>query len=90
MICRGGVEKRWLIGSDLVFILDCTGSMQKYIDATRDHVVGICDNIKREEGLGGEDDLRVAVSPSVCVELVWTWTNTFWGNQGTCRMSMSL
>ncbi|KAI9634646.1 uncharacterized protein MKK02DRAFT_37526 [Dioszegia hungarica] len=46
---------------DLVFVLDCTGSMQKYINATRDHVVGICDMIRGEEGLGGQDDLRVAV-----------------------------
>ncbi len=37
--------------------------MQRYINATRDHVVGICDMIRGEEGLGGQDDLRVAVSP---------------------------
>lgn len=35
--------------------------MQRYINATRDHVVAICDMIKAEEGLGGADDLRVAV-----------------------------
>ena len=51
--------------SDLVFVLDCTGSMQKYINATRDHVFGICDMIRGEEGLGGPDDLRVAVRQAV-------------------------
>ncbi|WVN85695.1 uncharacterized protein L203_100844 [Cryptococcus depauperatus CBS 7841] len=46
---------------DLVFILDCTGSMQKYINSVRDHIIGICDMIRGEEGLNGPDDLRVAV-----------------------------
>lgn len=35
--------------------------MQRYINATRDHIYGICDMIRGEEGLGGPDDLRVAV-----------------------------
>jgi hypothetical protein len=48
--------------SDLAFVLDCTGSMQRYINATRDHVIGICDMIRGEQGLNGPDDLRVAVS----------------------------
>jgi hypothetical protein len=48
--------------SDLAFILDCTGSMQRYINSVRDHIFGICDMIRGEEGLGGPDDLRVAVS----------------------------
>lgn len=48
--------------SDLAFILDCTGSMQRFIDSTRDHIIGICDMIRGEEGLNGPDDLRVAVS----------------------------
>ena len=47
--------------SDLAFVLDCTGSMQRYINATRDHVIGICDMIRGEQGLNGPDDLRVAV-----------------------------
>lgn len=47
---------------DLAFVLDCTGSMQRYINATRDHVIGICDMIRGEQGLNGPDDLRVAVS----------------------------
>lgn len=55
---RSGID----LTSDLAFVLDCTGSMQKYIDATRDHIVGICDMIRGEEGLGSVDDLRVAVS----------------------------
>jgi hypothetical protein len=42
-------------------VLDCTGSMQRYINATRDHVIGICDMIRGEQGLNGPDDLRVAV-----------------------------
>ncbi|EIW67625.1 hypothetical protein TREMEDRAFT_64216 [Tremella mesenterica DSM 1558] len=46
---------------DLAFILDCTGSMQRYIDSVRDHIIGICDMIRGEEGLNGPDDLRVAV-----------------------------
>lgn len=36
--------------------------MQKYIDKVRDHIIGICDMIRGEEGLGGPEDLRVAVS----------------------------
>lgn len=48
--------------SDLVFVLDCTGSMQRYINSVRDHIFGICDMIRGEEGLNGADDLRVAVS----------------------------
>jgi hypothetical protein len=48
--------------SDLAFILDCTGSMQKYINAVRDHVYAIVDMIRGEEGLNGPDDVRVAVS----------------------------
>ena len=51
--------------SDLAFILDCTGSMQRYINSVRDHIFGICDMIRGEEGLGGPDDLRVAVSHRV-------------------------
>lgn len=47
--------------SDLVFVLDCTGSMQRYINSVRDHIFGICDMIRGEEGLNGDDDLRVAV-----------------------------
>jgi hypothetical protein len=35
--------------------------MQRYINATRDHVIGICDMIRGEQGLNGPDDLRVAV-----------------------------
>lgn len=46
-----------------MFILDCTGSMQKYINSVRDHIIGICDMIRGEEGLNGPDDLRVAVWP---------------------------
>ncbi|OCF56943.1 hypothetical protein L486_05799 [Kwoniella mangroviensis CBS 10435] len=46
---------------DLAFILDCTGSMQKYINSVRDHITGICDMIRGEEGLNGPDDLQVAV-----------------------------
>ncbi|KAK4685395.1 hypothetical protein P7C73_g4754, partial [Tremellales sp. Uapishka_1] len=46
---------------DLVFILDCTGSMQRYINSVRDHIAGICEMIRGEEGLGGLDDLRVAI-----------------------------
>ncbi|KAL7420446.1 hypothetical protein Q5752_004396 [Cryptotrichosporon argae] len=46
---------------DLVFILDCTGSMQRYINSVRDHIFAICDMIRGEEGLSGPDDLRVAV-----------------------------
>lgn len=48
--------------SDLVFVLDCTGSMQRYINSVRDHIFAICDMIRGEEGLNGVDDLRVAVS----------------------------
>ena len=48
--------------SDLAFVLDCTGSMQKYINSVRDHIIGICDLIRGEEGLNGPDDLRIAVS----------------------------
>ena len=48
--------------SDLAFILDCTGSMQRYINSVRDHIFAMCDMIRGEEGLGGPDDLRVAVS----------------------------
>jgi hypothetical protein len=36
--------------------------MQRYIDAVRDHVIGICGSIRGEEGLSGVDDLRIAVS----------------------------
>jgi len=36
--------------------------MQRYINATRDHVIGICDMIRGEQELNGPDDLRVAVS----------------------------
>ncbi|WVW85094.1 hypothetical protein I302_107131 [Kwoniella bestiolae CBS 10118] len=46
---------------DLAFILDCTGSMQKYINSVRDHITGICDMIRGEEGLNGPDDVKVAV-----------------------------
>jgi hypothetical protein len=45
--------------------------MQKYINATRDHVVGICDMIKREEGLSGQDDLRVAVGLFLCLGILF-------------------
>lgn len=48
--------------SDLAFVLDCTGSMQRYINSVRDHIFAICDMIRGEEGLNGEEDLRVAVS----------------------------
>lgn len=58
MQCRFGS----LTGSDLAFVLDCTGSMQRYINAVRDHVIGMTDMIRGEEGLNGPDDLRVAVS----------------------------
>lgn len=51
-----------LTSSDLVFVLDCTGSMQRYINSVRDHIFAICDMIRGEEGLNGADDLRVAVS----------------------------
>lgn len=37
--------------------------MQKYINSVRDHIIGICDMIRGEEGLNGPDDLRVAVWP---------------------------
>lgn len=50
------------MGSDLVFILDCTGSMQRYITSTRDHIFSMVDAIRGEEGLNGPDDVRVAVS----------------------------
>ncbi|WVR06663.1 hypothetical protein IAU60_003695 [Kwoniella sp. DSM 27419] len=46
---------------DLAFILDCTGSMQKYINSVRDHITGICDMIRGEQGLSGPEDVRVAV-----------------------------
>ncbi|WVQ84234.1 hypothetical protein IAT38_006386 [Cryptococcus sp. DSM 104549] len=46
---------------DLAFILDCTGSMQKYINSVRDHISGICEMIRGEEGLNGPEDLRVAI-----------------------------
>ncbi|WWC71098.1 uncharacterized protein I206_105051 [Kwoniella pini CBS 10737] len=46
---------------DLAFILDCTGSMQKYINSVRDHITGICEMIRGEEGLNGPDDVKVAV-----------------------------
>ncbi|WRT66726.1 uncharacterized protein IL334_003689 [Kwoniella shivajii] len=46
---------------DLAFILDCTGSMQKYINSVRDHITGICDMIRGEEGLNGPEDVRVAI-----------------------------
>ncbi|WOO78082.1 Alpha-protein kinase vwkA [Vanrija pseudolonga] len=46
---------------DLVFVLDCTGSMQRYINSVRDHIFAICDLIRGEEGLNGADDLRVAI-----------------------------
>ncbi|BEI86274.1 hypothetical protein CcaverHIS002_0605610 [Cutaneotrichosporon cavernicola] len=46
---------------DLVFVLDCTGSMQRYINSVRDHIFAICDMIRGEEGLNGTDDLRVAI-----------------------------
>ncbi|KAK8858916.1 hypothetical protein IAR55_003147 [Kwoniella newhampshirensis] len=46
---------------DLAFILDCTGSMQKYINSVRDHISAICDAIRGEEGLNGPDDVRVAI-----------------------------
>jgi Mg-chelatase subunit ChlD len=46
---------------DLVFVLDCTGSMQRYINSVRDHIFAICDMIRGEEGLNGADDLRVAI-----------------------------
>ncbi|ORY24573.1 hypothetical protein BCR39DRAFT_546539 [Naematelia encephala] len=46
---------------DLCFILDCTGSMQRYINSVRDHIFSICDMIRGEEGLSGPDDLRVAI-----------------------------
>ncbi|ORX37059.1 hypothetical protein BD324DRAFT_624638 [Kockovaella imperatae] len=46
---------------DLAFVLDCTGSMQKYINSVRDHIIGICDLIRGEEGLNGPEDLRIAV-----------------------------
>ncbi|OCF37322.1 hypothetical protein I317_06507 [Kwoniella heveanensis CBS 569] len=46
---------------DLAFILDCTGSMQKYINSVRDHISGICEMIRGEEGLNGPDDVRVAI-----------------------------
>lgn len=36
--------------------------MQKYINSTRDHIRGISEMIRGEEGLNGPDDLRVAVS----------------------------
>ena len=36
--------------------------MQRYINSVRDHIIGICDLIRGEEGLSGPDDLRVAVS----------------------------
>ena len=36
--------------------------MQRYIYSTRDHINGICDMIRGEEGLNGPDDLRVGVS----------------------------
>lgn len=45
-----------------MFVLDCTGSMQRYINSVRDHIFAICDMIRGEEGLNGADDLRVAVS----------------------------
>lgn len=61
MIRKRMSENELTACSDLVFVLDCTGSMQRYINATRDHVYGICDMIRGEEGLGGPDDLRVAV-----------------------------
>lgn len=38
--------------------------MQKYINATRDHVNAIVDMIRGEEGLSGPDDVRIAVSDS--------------------------
>lgn len=50
--------------SDLAFILDCTGSMQRYINSVRDHIFAMCDMIRGEQGLDGPDDLRVAVSRS--------------------------
>ncbi|WWC88306.1 uncharacterized protein L201_003214 [Kwoniella dendrophila CBS 6074] len=46
---------------DLAFILDCTGSMQKYINSVRDHITGICDMIRGEEGLNGPEDVRVGI-----------------------------
>ncbi|WWD18808.1 hypothetical protein CI109_103263 [Kwoniella shandongensis] len=46
---------------DLAFILDCTGSMQKYINSVRDHISAICDAIRGEEGLNGPEDVRVAI-----------------------------
>jgi hypothetical protein len=65
-VWSNSLEWEWsdnvLIDSDLVFILDCTGSMQRYINSVRDHIAGICDMIRGEEGLGGPDDLRVGVS----------------------------
>ena len=48
--------------SDLAFVLDCTGSMQRYITAVRDHVIGMTDMIRGEQGLNGRDDVRIAVS----------------------------
>lgn len=75
--------------SDLVFVLDCTGSMQRYINATRDHVVGICDMIRGEEGLGGQDDLRVAVSRFAFVQPVPLITfETYCGIELTFRWSI--
>jgi hypothetical protein len=43
--------------------------MQKYINATRDHVNAIVDMIRGEEGLSGPDDVRIAVSDSQLLHL---------------------
>jgi len=65
---RGGTHEPLIMcranRSDLAFILDCTGSMQRYINSVRDHIFAMCDMIRGEQGLDGPDDLRVAVSRS--------------------------
>lgn len=44
---------------DLVFVMDCTGSMGSYIASATNHIETICDNIIQSEQLSAPGALRV-------------------------------
>lgn len=51
---------------DLVFVMDCTGSMGSYIASATNHIETICDNIKQSEQLSAPGALRVVSHGTPC------------------------
>jgi uncharacterized protein YegL len=60
-LTSGATSKKSCIGVDVVFVMDCTGSMGSWIDAAKKKIIGMADLIKNSaKDAGGDADVKMA------------------------------